>query len=478
MRKEFKFSFVLVIILSLFVSTVFAQEESDDGLEAQWAINVVSGSNNKVGKLFKGPFENQETAIANWYYYNLEPNKKYGLTKNKTYVTKNPEAFFRSIYESVEHDFSFDREAAIAKYNITKDAKIEKKYQKNIDKGGANIANRGIAKEIRSPDIMPNAINYDESSEALEQSPAPVLDSTPEQILEEQPAPVPPVEQTTVPEPEPEPEPQPLPPPEPQPLPETEPQPVPEIDFSAMMEELAKKPVQRYSKEYLQDYMTPDTIPVPEDVPLQMGNIENPNETDNFGQTLLMKASKNGNDWQIKTLLDSGADVNLQDKDGWTALMYAVRYQESLSTVQLLLNANADVKMKNKYDLSAIVLAACYNNNPQLLKSLLNYYSISDKEVLKSFILLLTTKQSSEYIQTAKLNVYLDKSIPLNNFYDGKTPLMYAAQFGNSTSVIQLLLDNGAATNLRSTDGKSAFDFATGNNALKQDETYWSLNRK
>lgn len=238
------------------------------------------------------------------------------------------------------------------------------------------------------------------------------------------------------------------------------------------------KAVSRYEKEFLNDYMVLDEPDISEPEEAEEELIANPDETDSFGRTLLMKAAKAGNDWQIKTLLKSGANVNLKDKDGWTALMYAVRYQESMVCVDLLIDAGADVKKYNKYNSSALSLAACYNNNPEVLKKLLSYYSTSDKEVLKSLVLLLSENQTSEYIQLAKLDIYLNLSIPLNNFYEGKTPLMYAAEFGTSTKVIKSLLDSNAILNIRSTEGKTAYDYASANKNLKHDDNYWALNKK
>ena len=92
-----------------------------------------------------------------------------------------------------------------------------------------------------------------------------------------------------------------------------------------------------------------------------------------------MKAAASGNEWQVKNLLESGAKVDLQDNDGWTALMYAARYSDSLATMTLLLDAAADVKIKNKYDSTALLLAVCYGNNPQIVSKLMEYYSNSDK---------------------------------------------------------------------------------------------------
>ena len=232
-----------------------------------------------------------------------------------------------------------------------------------------------------------------------------------------------------------------------------------------------------YQKEYLQDYAPKKELRLPEETIIEK-TILNPNEADNFGSTLLMKAAKNGNNWELKSLLTSGADVNLTDKDGWTALMYACRYQENVSIVNSLIDAGAQVKIKNKYDLSPLILASTYNGNPEIIKKLLNYYSVSEKEVLQAFVLLLTDNSSSDFSKIAKIETFMDKSIPLNTFYNGKTPLMYAAQFCNSTSIIDVLLKKGAVTSIRSTEGKTAFDYAMENNKLKHDDIFWSLNKK
>lgn len=251
-----------------------------------------------------------------------------------------------------------------------------------------------------------------------------------------------------------------------------------QMDLEKALELVKNKKSSGYQKEFLHDYMIFDEPEVEQTNKDKSIILENPDETDSFGKTLLMKAAKAGNDWQISALLASGANVNLKDKDGWTALMYAVRYQESLNCVNLLLQAQADVKIKNKYGSSALMIASCYNNNPQIIKKLLSYYQMNDKEVLKSLVLLLSESQTSEYTSIAKLNAFLDYSVPLNTFYEGKTPLMYACEFGNSTKIIKVLIDNNAITSIRSTEGKTAYDYASENQSLTHDSNYWLLNKK
>lgn len=241
-----------------------------------------------------------------------------------------------------------------------------------------------------------------------------------------------------------------------------------------------KETVNKNRKEYLSDYMIYD-LPTVDDTTADENayyHINNPNETDASGRTLLMRAAKSGNEWELKQLLAAGADVNLTDNDGWTALMYAVRYSDALDCVDALLEAGADVTKKNKYNASALVLASCYNGNPKILTKLLNEYKSSDKEVLRSLIFLLSEQNISERQQLSKVELFMEKAVPLNVIYEGKTPLIYAAQYGNYTTVIQLLLDNQASVTLRSTEGKTAFDYAVKNKNLAHDETYWALNNR
>lgn len=248
-----------------------------------------------------------------------------------------------------------------------------------------------------------------------------------------------------------------------------------ELELEKQKTESVKK-----RKEYLSDYMVYDIETIDglaaEDTPYE--RISKPDEKDHSGKTLLMKAAQSGDVEKIRQLIYSNANVNLKDNDGWTALMYAVRYSESFECLEELLQAGADTSVRNNYGSSALILAACYNKNPKILKKLFEKYKSSDKEVLRAMIFLLSEHNISEEQQLSMLQIFMDESVPLNVLYEGKTPLMYAAAFCNSTKLIQMLLDNQANPTLRSTEGKTAFDYAMKNNNLAHDETYWALNKR
>ena len=72
----------------------------------------------------------------------------------------------------------------------------------------------------------------------------------------------------------------------------------------------------------------------------------NVNETcGDWNHSLLIEAVFRGCDEAVELLLKSGADINAQDSDGYTALMFAYTSPEK---VKLLLAANPDLSLRNK----------------------------------------------------------------------------------------------------------------------------------
>ena len=80
---------------------------------------------------------------------------------------------------------------------------------------------------------------------------------------------------------------------------------------------------------------------------------------DRHGQTVLIKNALNQID-TVRVLLEAQADTDIQDAQGNTALMWAVK-GNSLQIVKLLLEYNAYPDIENKVGETALSIAEKYN---------------------------------------------------------------------------------------------------------------------
>lgn len=482
LRKKVVIISFSILFFSLF--NLYSQQS-----QTQWYIAKIKSGTTINQKEMYGPYDSLETTLATWIYNEVKEDSKYCITKNFSFITSKPSTYYRKQYSDIHKKFMVNMDNAAVEFNVDTENLINKKKktkktseEKNEEVIENESNNTAVIAETEIKEESDTSVEAEKNTEDEVATEEESLEETEnvETKIENEKATQPaeyktavatytrPAKKDTV-EVEEE-----TPVEKNEEIEKTEENPVKPYTFE--IDKSAK--VSRYRKEYLQDYIPEDKVIPADEVAMGVQKIENPDKKDNQGKTALMIAAKSGNDWQIKLLIDSNADVNIQDNDGWTALMYAVRYQESTSIVKSLIAADADVRINNNYDSNALIYAACYNNNPEILKLILDNYTISEKDVLKAFAMLLSSKQSSEYIELAKMNVFLERSIPLNSLYNGKTPLMYAAQYAHYSSVIKLLLDNSALTGLRSSEGKTAFEYAVENKNLIHDDIYWSLNKK
>ncbi len=251
----------------------------------------------------------------------------------------------------------------------------------------------------------------------------------------------------------------------------------PLFDFTSVTQELQEQTDEdfsAYSKTYLFDFACDDEQET--EVPQSSADdihtfIENADAKDLSGRTKLMLASKKGNLELAENLIYSKADVNAQDNDGWTPLMFAARFSASPKMIKLLIKNGADIKQKNNYGVTSLRLAAGFSDSPAIVAELLNAYEATDSEVLSAFVYAVSSSAPAQILEA-----FYKKGIPLNTAYEGKTALMYAAESNKDTKTLEWLLSKGAKKTYRTRNGMTAFDFAKQNKKLPHDEIYWTLN--
>ncbi|WP_186430062.1 ankyrin repeat domain-containing protein [Clostridium sp. BSD9I1] len=130
------------------------------------------------------------------------------------------------------------------------------------------------------------------------------------------------------------------------------------------------------------------------------GNRININVLDENGRSLLMNAIINRNDFvTLYALIDNNIKLNIQDKDGKTALMYAAQYNDSY-LIDYMIKKGCNINLKDK------------ENNTALLYLLKIGH---DKGIVTTNI-----SNSFSYLIGANADVNVQDR-------DGKTPLIYVA---------------------------------------------------
>lgn len=230
----------------------------------------------------------------------------------------------------------------------------------------------------------------------------------------------------------------------------------------------ARRAATPYKKVYLFDGIVAFDIDDGEKNPPR-ALIANPNKKGEGGRTLLHKAASQDDIDMLLLLSDSGADFNLADDDGYTPLMYAARFAKKVETVAILLSRGADSKPKNRFGLSAIEIAAADNKNPEIISAL--FPKSKKEDAKKAYVTAVGLGRPAPFIQK-----FFDGGMGPNDFYKGKSVLMYAAESNTRTDCIKFLLEKGADKTMLTSDWKDAFWFASQNPALPHNDVYWSLN--
>ncbi len=94
------------------------------------------------------------------------------------------------------------------------------------------------------------------------------------------------------------------------------------------------------------------------------------NDGDNSAKSALWMASCYGHVEIVNELINAGANIEMEDKDGWTSLMCA-SYYGKIKVVNELIKAGADIEAINRrYGKNSLILA-CKNGHIEIIKALI-----------------------------------------------------------------------------------------------------------
>lgn len=191
------------------------------------------------------------------------------------------------------------------------------------------------------------------------------------------------------------------------------------------------------------------------------------NATDFDGRTLLHRISRGGGGtdernnvlyaWMEK-LLELNIDLNIQDKDKYTALVYAACGND-IRQCKLLLKHNADITLQEQYGRTALHEAA-RKGHIDVVRLLLKHNAITLQE--KHGRTALYEAASEGYIDVVRL--LLDQGANIEAKDDNQETALFIATEHGHLSVVKLLVEHGAEVNAASDNGRTILEYAVENN--------------
>jgi ankyrin repeat protein len=162
---------------------------------------------------------------------------------------------------------------------------------------------------------------------------------------------------------------------------------------------------------------------------------------------LLENAAWHNSTQSIKTLLDSGVDINDKNPDGKTALYVACEYDHE-DVVGLLLERGADPNLPGPDPPISVA-----TRHPNILKLILDAGANPNTPGSLELAAWHDSAPSAQHLIAAGADV--------NAEHDGKTALRTACTWGH-LEVVNVLLENGADVNAKDESGATALDLAAG----------------
>ncbi|KAG7415775.1 Inversin-B [Fusarium oxysporum f. sp. rapae] len=181
----------------------------------------------------------------------------------------------------------------------------------------------------------------------------------------------------------------------------------------------------------------------------------NPDLKDEYDQTAIFYATRNGHGAVVKLLLESGAKGDLEDCEGQTPLSHTACYGQE-GTMQLLLEDGAEADLEDRHGQTPLSHAS-ENGHEDLVRLLLEEdVEVDSKDCDRRTPLSFATEMG----HAAVVQLLLENSAKVDSEdINRRTPLSYAAE-GGYLAVVQLLLKNGAQANFANQGRRTALSYA------------------
>lgn len=194
-------------------------------------------------------------------------------------------------------------------------------------------------------------------------------------------------------------------------------------------------------------------------------------QADKSGNTLLLNAIRRGNEEVALHFISKIADINHQNKDGYSALTYAIRGNKP-AIIKALKKAGADATIVDKKgnNLVGHLFEAYRDDNQASFESSLKMLKgqkvdLVANQAKKNTLLHIAVDRNSSFLVEQAFALGIDPNAKND---DGLAPLHLAAMKAKDAKMLKLLVEKGADKNVKTDFEETVYDLASENELLKK----------